>query len=106
MRIYYHKDLYSKVALLKAAYHFTDNYYVYLGIEGDCYFVDFNSKSESYILASRINCFLTAHRTVHSCRKNSVRLWRDAFRQPKFRNSLEKWQKSIKTTCFFRRTML
>ena len=69
MRIYYHKDLYSKVALLKAAYHFTDNYYVYLGIEGDCYFVDFNSKSESYILASRINCFLTAHRTVHSCRK-------------------------------------
>lgn len=80
MRIYYHKDLYSKVALLKAAYHFTDNYYVYLGIEGDCYFVDFNSKSESYILASRINCFLTAHRTVHSCRENSARLWRDAFR--------------------------
>ena len=49
MRIYYHKDLYSKDALLKAAYHFTDNYYVYLGLENDCYFVDFNSKSEASI---------------------------------------------------------
>ena len=59
-----------------------------------------------YILANRINRFLTAHRTVHSCRENSVRLWRDAFRQPKFRNFLEKFQKSIEITWFFRRTVL
>lgn len=49
MRIYYHKDLYSKEALLKAAYHFTDNYYIYLGVENGCYFVDFSSKSEEVI---------------------------------------------------------
>ena len=49
MRIYYHKDLYSKEALLKAAYHFTDNYYIYLGAENGCYFVDFDSKSEEVI---------------------------------------------------------
>ena len=52
----------------------------------------------AYILASRINRFLTARRTVHSCRKNSVRLWHDAFQPPKFRNVLEKWQKSIEIT--------
>ena len=44
-----------------------------------------------YILASRIHRFLTARRTVHSCREHSVRLWRDAFRQPEFRNFIEKW---------------
>lgn len=45
MRILYTKELYSKEALLKAAYHFTDNYYVYLGVEGDAFFVDFTSKN-------------------------------------------------------------
>ena len=59
-----------------------------------------------YILASRINRFLAARRTVHSCRENSVRLWHDAFQQPKLRNVLEKWQKSIEITWFFRRTVL
>lgn len=44
MRIFYHKDLYSKEALLKASYHFTDRAYVYLGVEGDAYFVDFTPK--------------------------------------------------------------
>lgn len=44
MRILYSKELYSKEALLKAAYHFTDNYYIYLGVEGDSFFVDFSSK--------------------------------------------------------------
>lgn len=54
MRIYYHKDLYSKDTLLKAAYHFTDNYYVYLGLENDCYFVDFNSKTEASIVEEEL----------------------------------------------------
>ena len=49
MRILYSKELYSKEALLKAAYHFTDNYYIYLGVEGDSFFVDFSSKEDSPI---------------------------------------------------------
>ena len=44
MRIRYDKTLYSKEALLKAAYHFTDRAYVYLGVEGGCFFVDFTAK--------------------------------------------------------------
>ena len=44
MRIRYDKALYSKEALLKAAYHFTDKAYVYLGVEGGCFFVDFTAK--------------------------------------------------------------
>lgn len=44
MRVFYPKELYSKEALLKAAYHFTDRAYVYLGVEGDAYFVDFTPK--------------------------------------------------------------
>ena len=49
MRILYSKELYSKEALLKAAYHFTDNYYIYLGVEGDSFSVDFSSKEGSPI---------------------------------------------------------
>ena len=44
MRIRYNKELYSKEALLKAAYHFTDKAYVYLGVEEDSFFVDFAEK--------------------------------------------------------------
>ena len=57
MRILYSKELYSKEALLKAAYHFTDNYYIYLGVEGDSFFVDLvRKKALPLILVhSRIN---------------------------------------------------
>ena len=44
MRIRYEKELYSKEALLKAAYHFTDRAYVYLGVEDGSFFVDFTAK--------------------------------------------------------------
>lgn len=44
MRIQYDKEFYSKEALLKAAYHFTDRAYVYLGVEDGSFFVDFAAK--------------------------------------------------------------
>ena len=46
MRIQYSKEFYSKEALLKAAYHFTDKAYVYLGVEGNSFFVDFSAKDD------------------------------------------------------------
>ncbi len=46
MRIRYDKEFYSKEALLKAAYHFTDKAYVYLGVEDDSFFVDFAPKDD------------------------------------------------------------
>lgn len=46
MRIQYSKEFYSKEALLKAAYHFTDKAYVYLGVEGSNFFVDFSAKDD------------------------------------------------------------
>ena len=49
MRVLYSKNIYSKKALLKAAYHFTDRYYVYLGVEGD-----FTSKSGDIIDGERL----------------------------------------------------
>lgn len=54
MRILYSKELYSKKALLKAAYHFTDNYYIYVGVEGDSFFVDFSTKDESLIDSDKL----------------------------------------------------
>lgn len=54
MRILYSKELYSKKALLKAAYHFTDNYYIYLGVEDDSFFVDFSTKDESLIDSDKL----------------------------------------------------
>lgn len=47
MRIQYDKEFYSKEALLKAAYHFTDRAYVYLGVEDGSFFVDFTAKGET-----------------------------------------------------------
>ena len=44
MRIQYDKEFYSKEALLKAAYHFTDRAYVYPGVEDGSFFVDFTAK--------------------------------------------------------------
>ena len=44
MRLQYDKEFYSKEALLKAAYHFTDRAYVYLGVEDGSFFVDFTAK--------------------------------------------------------------
>ena len=46
MRIRYDKEFYSKEALLKAAYHFTDKAYVYLGVEDESFFVDFAPKDD------------------------------------------------------------
>ncbi len=46
MRIRYDKEFYSKETLLKAAYHFTDKAYVYLGVEDDSFFVDFAPKDD------------------------------------------------------------
>ena len=54
MRILYSKELYSKEALLKAAYHFTDNYYIYVGVEDDSFFVDFSTKDESLIDSDKL----------------------------------------------------
>lgn len=47
MRIQYDKEFYSKEALLKAAYHFTDRAYVYLGVEDGSFFVDFTAKGRA-----------------------------------------------------------
>ena len=44
MRIQYDEEFYSKEALVKAAYHFTDRAYVYLGVEDGSLFVDFTAK--------------------------------------------------------------
>lgn len=44
MRIQYSKEFYSKEALLKAAYHFTDRAYIYLGVEDNSFFIDFSAK--------------------------------------------------------------
>ena len=54
MRILYSKELYSKKALLKAAHHFTDNYYIYVGVEDDSFFVDFSTKDESLIDSDKL----------------------------------------------------
>lgn len=43
MEFKYKSDLYPKVALIKAAYHFTDEFYVHLD-EKDGYYVVVNGK--------------------------------------------------------------
>ena len=50
----FQKDLYSKIALLKAAYHYTDNYYVHLETDADSYIVTISAKNgESNLLTQK-----------------------------------------------------
>ena len=50
----FQKDLYSKTALLKAAYHYTDNYYVHLETDADSYIVTISAKNgESDLLTQK-----------------------------------------------------
>lgn len=44
-KLSYNRALYSKAALLKAAYHFTDRFYVYLDMDDMNYFVKLTPKS-------------------------------------------------------------
>lgn len=43
----FRKELYSKVALLKAAYNYTDQAYLHLDSDDDYYYVSFDPKSDS-----------------------------------------------------------
>ena len=43
----YNKELYSKVALIKAAYNFTDRAYVHLDADQDYYYVTISAKTEN-----------------------------------------------------------
>ena len=47
MQISYNKSMYSKQALLKAAYHFTDDYYIHLDADETHYLVNIRSKDGS-----------------------------------------------------------
>lgn len=42
----YNRELYSKVALIKAAYNFTDRAYVHLDADENYYYVSLNEKNE------------------------------------------------------------
>lgn len=49
MKLYYSKDLYSKIALLKAAYSFVDVAYIHLDFDEKNYIVEFIPKKETDI---------------------------------------------------------
>lgn len=46
------KDIYSKNAMLRAAYKFTNEYYIHLDVKGDNYIVNINPKSTSSMLSA------------------------------------------------------
>ena len=55
------KELYSKVALIKAAYNFTDNAYVHLDADNNYYYVTIEPKHEGFKVSEQefINEMLT-----------------------------------------------
>ena len=44
MKLYYNKELYPKAAVFKAAYNYTDNYYIYIDLNDRNYIVDITAK--------------------------------------------------------------
>ena len=46
----YNRELYSKIALIKAAYNFTDRAYVHLDADEKYYYVSLNAKNEKKYL--------------------------------------------------------
>ena len=47
MKYTFSKELYSKNALLRAAYRFTNDYYVHLTADNECYIVEMTSKESA-----------------------------------------------------------
>lgn len=47
MKFYFSKELYSKEALIKAAYKYTDKAYIHLDVTDDKYIVDIEAKRET-----------------------------------------------------------
>ena len=45
MMLRYNRDLYTKTALLKASYHFTDSFYIHLDMDDANYLVDITTKA-------------------------------------------------------------
>lgn len=44
MKLYYNKELYPKAAVFKAAYNYTDNYYIYIDLNDRNYIIDITAK--------------------------------------------------------------
>ena len=49
----FNKSLYSKVALLKAAYNYTDKAYIHLDVDGEYYYVNFEMKPGSDMFSEK-----------------------------------------------------
>jgi len=47
----FNRELYSKVALIKAAYNFTDNAYIHLDADVDYYYVTLNFKDNQDVIS-------------------------------------------------------
>lgn len=47
-RIRFNKNLYSRAALLKAAYHFTDKYYIYLDQNETDFLIEMTAKEDAH----------------------------------------------------------
>ena len=50
----FNKELYSKTALIKAAYNFTDKAYVHLDADDQNYYVSLSAKEESTLISRRL----------------------------------------------------
>lgn len=46
MELRYNRELYPKIAVLKAAYSFTDDYYIYIDMDSKNYIVDISPKEQ------------------------------------------------------------
>ena len=56
----YNRELYSKIALIKAAYNFTDRAYVHLDADEKYYYVSLNAKNEKEEISDDSSSFLGA----------------------------------------------
>jgi len=52
MKYFFSKELYTKNALLRSAYKFTNDYYIHLSVDNENYIVDLTSKNEGAMLSS------------------------------------------------------
>ena len=53
MKLVFKKELYSKIALLKAAYNFTDKAYVHLDADRDYYYVSLEMKDNGNAISEK-----------------------------------------------------
>ena len=103
MQLKIKKELYSRQVVLKAAYHFTDKYYLYLDSTQDDYIISFKPQKGNRgfeLTADEFHCYNDVEQCVCDCRSFSC-VERKADTDTDGQRNQKSERQTVCKSCFF-----